>query len=155
MDAFEVRIVELTPMRVASVLGFGEQPEYQAWKKLQDFASGRGYFKDRKEHRIFGFNNPDPSAGSPNYGYEYWICVEPDTQAEGDAQIKEFEGGLYAVAHCEIRAGNFQVITATWKRLVEWVDDSNYHPAGHQWLEEHLSPPGENFSLDLYMPIEV
>lgn len=155
MNEKNFRIVELPAMRVASVLGYGEQPEYLAWEKLVSYAGPRGYLEDRSNHPVYGFNNPDPSPGSPNYGYEYWICVGPEAQAEGDAQIKEFAGGLYAVARCEIRAGDFQTIPETWKKLVEWFEDSRYRHAGHQWLEQHLADPGEDFDLDLFMPVEV
>jgi hypothetical protein len=38
-----------------------------------------------KPHRLFGYNNPDPSPGSPNYGYDVWLTVDESTQAEGEA----------------------------------------------------------------------
>jgi len=75
MDELAVRIVNLEPMRVASFHGFGPSPEHLAIQKLADWAAPRGYLVDRKQHRIFGFNNPNPSHGSPNYGYELWLVV--------------------------------------------------------------------------------
>ncbi|NIW49114.1 MAG: MerR family transcriptional regulator, partial [Gammaproteobacteria bacterium] len=68
MSELPVRIVKLEPMTIASTYGFGEQPEIEAWEKLLSWAREIGL--SLKDHRFFGFNNPNPSPGSPNYGYE-------------------------------------------------------------------------------------
>ena len=75
MSEFEVHIVRLPPLRVASVLGFGQEPELQGREKLDAWAKPRGFLDRPEQQRIFGFNHPDPSPGSPNYGYEYWMVV--------------------------------------------------------------------------------
>jgi len=153
MDELAVRIVRLEPMRVASFQGFGPAPEYLAIQKLAEWAAPRGYLQDRQAHRIFGFNNPNPSQGSPNYGYELWLVVGPEVEPEAEVPIKEFAGGLYAVARC--RGG--ETITPTWQQLVGWLANSRYGHADHQWLEEHLydpfPAPEEDLVLDLYAPI--
>jgi DNA gyrase inhibitor GyrI len=152
MSEVEVRIVRLEPMRVACVSGFGTSPEEEAWGKLLAWAKPRGLLDDRKAHRIFGFDNPSPSPGSPNYGYDFWIVVGPDVEAEGEATIVEFSGGLYAVTRCK-GIGN---IGQVWKQLVTWCEDSQYKRAHHQWLEEPLSgldTPPDELLLDLYLPI--
>lgn len=152
MNTLDVRIVTLDPMRVASVLGFGPSPEAAAWQKLAAWAGPRGLLAEPDRPRIFGFNNPSPSPASPNYGYEFWIVVGPDVQAEGDVRIKQFDGGLYAVTRCQ----GVDNITPTWKQLVAWLAASAYRQAHHQWLEEHISTvdvaPNE-LTLDLYAPI--
>ena len=159
MTEIDVRIVKLEPMRVATALGFGEQPEMLAWNKLLAWAKPLGLLDDLKATRFFGFNNPDPSPGSPNYGYEQWIVVGADVKASGDIKIKDFDGGLYAVTRCTLSN-----IGETWKQLVLWLEDSKYHKAHHQWLEGTvkpeliITPEGsmvENFEaeLDLYLPI--
>lgn len=154
MSGLQVRIVKLEPVRVASVHGFGESPEHQAWEKLIAWARPKGLLDDLEKHRIFGFNNPDPSPGSPNYGYEFWIVVDPDVEPEGDVRIVDFGGGLYAVARCE-GLGN---IGQVWKGLVAWREDSKYRGGSHQWLEEHIGPVDapqdeDALVLDLYLPI--
>ena len=155
MDDIEVRIVELKPMRVASVWGFGEQPEDIAYEKLEIWARPKGLLEDREKHRIFGFDNPVPHPGSPNYGYEVWIEVGPDEEPTDDVRILDFHGGLYAVTRCEVLAGQYEVITATWKRLVAWREKSEYKFGQTQWLEQNVasSKPGVEFILDLYLPI--
>lgn len=156
MSDFKVRIVALEPMRFASVYGFGKQPEYEAWEKLIAYAKPKGYLDDPTTHRIFGFNNPDPSHGSPNYGYELWIEVNSDAEPEGQIRILNFAGGLYAVTRCEVTGGNFDLIGQTWKKLATWLEDSPYKSGNHQWLEEAINiaglPEGE-IVLDLYLPI--
>ncbi len=155
MSGLDVRIVKIEPMRVASFLGFGESPEGEAWEKLLTWAKPRGLLENPEKHRLFGFNNPNPSAGSPNYGYEVWIVIGPDAEPEGDAKILSFEGGLYAVTRCEVPKGQFDVIGATWKKLVTWREDSKYKCGTHQWLEESLPMdlPDTEFVLDLHLPI--
>jgi DNA gyrase inhibitor GyrI len=155
MSELNVQIVELEPMRVASFWAFGESPEVEAWEKLLAWARPEGLLDDPEEHPLFGFNNPDPSPGSPNYGYEVWITVGPDVMPEGEARILDFAGGLYAVARCEVVNGQYEVIGSTWKKLVVWREDSQYKAGTHQWLEKSLplTPPHTDFVLDLYLPI--
>src|SRR5512137_1602722 len=98
MSDLDVRIVTLQPVRVDSFHGFGTGPETIAWSKLEAWATAKGFMGDLVQHRIFGFNNPDPSPGSPNYGYEFWMVVGPQVQPEPGVPVKEFAGGLYAVA---------------------------------------------------------
>ena len=154
MSELKVWIERLEPMRVASVHGFDESPERHAWEKLRAWAKPKGLLDDLEQHRIFGFNNPDPSPGSPNYGYEFWIVVDPDVGPEGEVTIKEFSGGLYAVTRCK-GVGN---ITETWHQLGTWCENSKYKPACHQWLEAHIGPVDtpqdeDKLLLELYCPI--
>ena len=156
MSELEVRIVELEPMRVASVHAYSASPEHDAWNKLIAWAKPQGLLDDPETHRIFGFDNPSPSPGSPNYGYEFWIAVGPEVEPEGEVKIKDFSGGLYAVARCK----GVENIGPTWKRLVVWGEESKYRHARHQWLEEHIGSADapqdeEGLVLDLYMPIVV
>ena len=157
MSDLDVRIVKLEPMRVASFHGFGESPEMIAIGKLVSFAEPRGYLEDLETNPVFGFNNPNPSTGSPNYGYEIWLFVGPEVEPDegDDFEIKEFEGGMYGVTRCEI-AGNFEVIGETWKKLNAWREDSHYGPGNWQWLERTIklaSDPPDEFVLDLYIPL--
>ncbi len=156
MAELEVRIVKLEPIHVASAHGFGQEPENLAWEKLVAWSKPKGFLNDLKQHRIFGFNNPNPSPGSPNYGYEFWMVVGRDVKPEGEIEIKDFPGGLYAVTRCDVGDNPGESIPETWKKLVMWREDSKYKAANHQWLEEHISGqgvPNDRFVLDLYMPI--
>lgn len=152
MDELHVGIERLPDRRVASFHGFGPQPEFLAWDKLVAWAGARGLLADPEHHRIYGFNNPNPAPGSPNYGYEFWIDVEAGTPLgqDGDATIKDIEGGLYAVTRFEGRGEDMQ---PAWCRLVMWGESSRYRIAGHQCLERHVAIADDWLELDLMLPI--
>lgn len=153
MTEMNVRIVELEPLHVAAAYGFSSNPEGIAWDKLTEYMKSKGMDKDNEQRRFFGFNNPSPAPGSPNYGYEFWVTVTPQTEAGGDIKIKDFGGGLYAVTRCKLRN-----IVEAWQAFVGWHEKSAYRHANHQWLEEVINPPldaeiTEDVDIDLYMPI--
>lgn len=155
-NSLSVRIVRLPALHVASVHGFGKEPEAAAWQQLTVWAGPLGLLDKPDQHRIFGFNNPNPAHGSPHYGYEFWITVEADVTPTADVDLKDFPGGLYAVTRCEVRNDPGDQIPATWQQLVRWREGSKYKSARHQWLEEHISTSElteGNFVLDLYLPI--
>jgi DNA gyrase inhibitor GyrI len=153
MSNIDVRIVRLEPMRVASAYGFGDSPEGIAHEKMQAFLKAKNMLDGYgTKHRHFGFNNPNPSLGSPNYGYEIWVEVGPDIQPEGDIRILDFPGGLYAVTGFE----NLENIGRVWSELAQWREASSYREAHHQWLENLLNPLEADFRkyvFDLYLPI--
>lgn len=159
MSEQEVRIVKLEPMRVASFHGFGTSPEDEAWKKMEAYAKAKGFFETMEsEHRIFGFDNPTPSAGSPNYGYEFWITVGPETASEGEVEVKDVPGGTFAVLRWDGMGNPWETIPAAWQKLVLWNENNaRYRMSRGQCLEEHLRPDHKtdnNFMLDLYMAVE-
>ncbi len=150
MTDLHVEIVELSPMRVASALGFGESPELAAIEALLAWAQPLGLLEEN--YTTYGFNNPDPSPGSPNYGYEIWLPVAQEQEESETVEIKHFAGGLYAVAHCE----SLEEIGDVWKSLVHWREGSSYDQGHHQWLEKLLVPldaPMDEIRLDLFLPI--
>jgi DNA gyrase inhibitor GyrI len=157
MKEFNVRIVTLPPLRVICFNGFGPSPEGQAFDKAQAWLKAKGMWEDGKPRRVLGYNNPNPSPGSPNYGYDVWVTVDETVQAEGDARIINFPGGLYAVTRVE--AGpNGEGIYDTWQELAAWVEHSKYTMEVHtrQCLEESPEPfksSPTGFTLDLCEPI--
>jgi DNA gyrase inhibitor GyrI len=109
---------------------------------------------DAPRYRTFGFNNPDPSPGSTNYGYEIWLVVDPDVEALPSVEAKRVEAGKYAVTRCVGLAR----IGERWRALSAWVEESPYQRPAHgcRCLEEPLSP-GEpdraKWVFDLYLEI--
>jgi AraC family transcriptional regulator len=155
MIDLDVRIVSLPPIRVACVNGFGEGPEGLAFDRMKAWAQVQDLLE--KPHRLFGYNNPDPSPGSPNYGYDVWLTVDDSVQAAGDVRILDFPGGLYAVTRIEVKEP-WNDIPGAWQKLVKWMEASKYRHGRHQWLEEHIGPLVEMggdqpFTLDLHLPI--
>jgi DNA gyrase inhibitor GyrI len=154
MSEIQVQIVDLPPMRVARAHFYGVEPETGAWRKLLAWARAEGLLADGAARRVFGFNDPSPSAGSPNYGYTFWMAVGPEVAGSGEIEIESFGGGRYAVARCETE-GDVGRIGEGWRALVAWREKSSYGAAHHQWLEEHiggLEAEGP-LTLDLYLPI--
>lgn len=162
MNELKVKIVELPPMKVASFHGFGTGPEDIALAAMQEWAVKNKYF-DKEYARCFGFNNPDPTPGSPNYGYEVWLSI-PEQVEVNDTAVKQYSGGTYAVTHCEGQMQNAgEFIPSAWKKLMEWLENSSYQLGKHQWLEEQLGEDGLSLpemaetgklSLNLYMPVK-
>jgi DNA gyrase inhibitor GyrI len=149
----DVRIVRLEPMNVAATLGFGESPEGAAIEQMAAYAAACGMEYGSAEHRVFGFNNPNPSEGSPNYGYEVWMVVGPEARPAKNVEIKDFAGGLFAVT----RVKGVENIFPGWQKLTAWVEASKYRVRGTLCLEEQVSPPDatlEGLTLDLYEPVE-
>jgi DNA-binding transcriptional MerR regulator len=154
--ATEIRFVKLPAMRVASFHGQGTAPESVALDKLAAWAEPQGLLDDLSSYRLFGFNNPSPAPedipGQAEYGYEVWITVTPDVEPLGEAALRSFTGGLYAVT----RVQGVENIGAGWQRLQAWHEGSGYEYGQQQWLEEHLTPVGgplEELQLDLYFPL--
>jgi DNA gyrase inhibitor GyrI len=156
MESVNVRIVILEAATVISFSGYGVQPEYEAWAKLQAYASPRNEMKEiGQTRRVFGFNNPNPSPGSPEYGYEFWYLLRPGEEAQSAENAKKFSGGRYAVLRCQVD-GNPEVIPSGWKTLVTWQEEHGHSRGSHQWLEEMIEWKQMNrgrFTLDLYLPL--
>ena len=151
METFEVKMISLPPMKAASFYGFGESPEHEAHQQAYTWLKEQGLLEDGA-YRNFGFNNPSPSAGSPNYGYEVWVVPTNGLPPNHGAKEIDFPGGLYAMGYCP----SLDVIGEVWQKLVAWRDASEYQHASHQWLEEeydHWNPDRTGNRFDLYLPV--
>jgi DNA-binding transcriptional ArsR family regulator len=159
-----VQVIELEPMRVASVRAFSESPENDAWEKMRAWAEPQGLLEDLTTHPVFGFNNPNPSPGQENYGYEFWIRMGAHFKGEGEIEAKDYDGGLFAVTTCkpweEMQSdfGKEQGFLESWKKLVDWVILSEKYEMdeSRQCLEKPHDPnaPFKELVLDLYQPIK-
>lgn len=156
MENEEIRILSLPAMRVGTFYAYSTTPEHDAWAKLIDWSKARECWKEPPATRIFGFDNPSSSEGSPNRGYEFWLTVGPDVESDHEVKVKQFNGGKYAVLRCDVAGNPFEVIPPAWGKLINWCEASHYMIGNHQCLEEHLSRNETNddyFVLDLYLPI--
>ncbi len=154
-EEIQVRYVELPDMTVASVLGFGEEPENQASMMMSEFGRKHGLKPGSPEHPMYGFNNPNPSPGSENYGYELWCRVDVNTTADAPVKIKRIPGARYAVT----RFTGLSNIGGVWRQLAAWVDDHHgtIPPCTIQcWLESLQTPDEpdpEKWVMDLYLMV--
>ena len=123
----EVSIERLEPMWVASAHIIGERPEREAWARLRAWAEPKGLLDSLEIHPVFGFNNPNPAPDTPQYGYEFWIRVdpgtEPGTEPAPGVEVKEVPGGLYAVARCKLIDDPRGTVAQVWMALWEWVQE--------------------------------
>jgi AraC family transcriptional regulator len=152
MDKPDVRIVRLEPMRVAAFYGYSETPENDAHQQCTAWLIEMGLYDHPDSYRSFGFNNPDPTPGSPKYGYEIWIPIEADMDIREDVKTKEVPGGLYGVTACD----SLETIGQDWKRLLIWREASQYKLGSHQCLEELLTKSESDtgdYRFDLFIPI--
>jgi DNA gyrase inhibitor GyrI len=150
----DVRIERLNAMRVAWVQVLGRNPEEAAWARLSEWAKPAGLLDDPELHPVFGFNNPAPERGVEEYGYEFWIAIDPDTQPPEGIGVKDFPGGLYAVTTCSLRGSD---VPQCWRALLRWVHASRYTwRRGEHELERIQNPlaPPDELVLDLCLPLE-
>ena len=147
----DVKIVDLAPMRVASFRAISTSPEHDASEMLIKWATGKGFLNDLEKYPIYGFNNPNPSEGKKEYGYEFWIKV-PDDYTEEGIILKDFPGGRYAVTTCR----NLSEIGELWMRLYNWTKENGYEYSGAECLEKPHNPRASDDQLviDLYDPIK-
>lgn len=144
----EVVIKELTPVRQMTFQAFGTEPEDKAWKKLEQWVKQRN-FPMGENTPIYGFNNPNPSAGSEEYGYEFRLTLPSEYEPQKGDEPVEFPGGKYASTKIEVKTG--EEIPKAWAELMDWFESSPYSQGSHQWLEG-ASPRG--LPVELFLPIQ-
>jgi DNA gyrase inhibitor GyrI len=80
------------------------------------------------------------------------MTVSQGINGSGEVQVREFAGGLYAVARCTL-----ENIGEAWQSLVASVEQSSYEIGSGQCLEECLSSAPAEFptaTFDLYLPVK-
>jgi hypothetical protein len=154
-----VRIVRLPAMRVASYCAVSTTPERDCAKTFAPFVLENNLHK-KSGFRSFGFNNPDPSENTPEYGYETWVTIPEDFNIATPFTKKHFHGGLFASSSATLNE-----IGERWDKLYKWCENSDKYDidSSIQWLEE-LSMDYEEFvseqtsdgekQLDLLIPIK-
>ena len=157
MNEPSIRYEPLPPMRVASVRVVSRTPERDAWRKLRVWAEGKGLLADPAAHPVFGFNHPAPVRGRGDYGYEFWIRVGPDIQSEGEIVVKDFPGGLFAVATCRLLGDPAGELGDVWTRLWESTQTGSYRwRRGHELERPHDPLASEDdLTLDLLLPVQL
>jgi DNA-binding transcriptional MerR regulator/predicted transcriptional regulator YdeE len=158
----EVRIVNLPKMTFACYRAESETPEDDCAKVMNKFIEENG-IKHMQGFRHFGFNNPNPTEGTPIYGYEMWAVVPSNFAVPSPLYRKDFRGGLFASLTCTLAD-----IGERWSKLYNWVMESKRYELDYKegteriGLEECINydafySPDASFNdrqLDLYIPIK-
>jgi DNA gyrase inhibitor GyrI len=124
---------------------------------MQRWASSKGLLDNPKNHPLFGFNNPNPSPGRAEYGYELWIRVDPGFEDEGQVEMKEFAGGIYAFTQCRLVGDPSGSVVEIWKKLWGWAQASERYKWRRTHELEQLQDPlaaEKDMLLNLYLPVE-
>lgn len=162
LENLQVRIVKLSPMRIACYRAISKTPEDDCAKVMNEFIGKHGLSEKDYGFRHFGFNNPDPVAGSDIYGYEMWVSIPKGLEVNEPLWEGQMLGGLYASIPTYMSS-----IFENWQKLHKWVGESDSYEAefkpeqGRQWLEENInfehfydeSVHFETKQLDLLLPI--
>ncbi len=138
-------------MRVACVRVISANPETDAWTQLKTWAESRGLLSDPESHPVFGYTCQPPRKNENEYGYEFWIAIDAETEVEGGVSEQAFAGGLYAVMSQQGPPS-----PEVWKSLWDWVQTSPYRWRKTHELERPKNPllPEQEWTFDLYLPIE-
>jgi len=158
---FHVRLDRLGNMRAAHVHALSERPEEDAWRIIDSWAESRNVFK-RSETRVFGRNTYPTDKPEP-HGYEFYVTVDSEVTSEGEVDIFEIPGGLYAV----LRFKGLENIQNAWQYLWNWIKEHGHEHVGwtkgeygwHDGFEEHLNPLEdrnrvENWVFDLWVQLK-
>ncbi len=136
----DIRILYLAPATVASSHYIGENPEENAEKALARFIKESNLTVLKPDFRVYGFNNPSPTKGMEQYGYEFFVTIPQNLNVESPLIKKEFAGGLYA-AHC-IKMGDFhewtpfaEQIKASKEYEIDWRESLGMGGC----MEEHIN----------------
>ncbi len=138
-------------MRIASVRVTSANPEIDAWRILKTWAESKDLLSDPDRYPVFGYTYQPPKKDDKEYGYEFWIRIDPETTIEGDVREGAFAGGLYAVT-----THHGPPSPEIWTSLWDWVQESPYQWRKTHELERPRNPlaPEPELIFDLYLPIE-
>ncbi|HUU79130.1 MAG TPA: effector binding domain-containing protein [candidate division Zixibacteria bacterium] len=155
-DSYEnlrVHFERLPPMRIVSFHAISKTPEKDASQKMNKWMEANGILFDGEKHPTFGFNNPNPTRGKDEYGYEFWLKVDDDFESKDDPKVKDISGYQYAVTTCWRLAD----IGRDWMNLARWVKEHDYDIIRdtHCLERAHFSVATEDeLILDLMIPVK-
>jgi hypothetical protein len=147
----ELKQVTVPATKAARFHAFSSAPEDEAFAMLKAWAEGSGVWKRGSllepdpTLTVYGYNNPNPAAGSPNYGYEFVVCG-PDLPLA--PETVEIEGGNYVVT--PFTGSDPSRLPEAWQALVREATRAGYRTAGHQWMERHWLP---EMKIELFLPV--
>jgi AraC family transcriptional regulator len=141
----------LEPLTVAVSCASGRDPEGEAWDRLTAWAAEHRLMEPGEPYRLFSCQSVRPAGKGYEHAYEAWISLARESEPAPGIEVRSFPGGLYAVTSApRLFTGD------AWQHFHAWLRVSRYRSGPHQWLEEHVAPPGTpeaGASVDLYLPV--
>ncbi|QOR35090.1 AraC family transcriptional regulator [Clostridium sp. 'deep sea'] len=149
-------------VKVAYYCYYGENPEQNAFKVMNEWLVTTGINPTKQRLRIFGYNNPSPtSSEQKEYGYEVCVTIDDNTViSDKRIKTKTLKGALYAILGIKFKDSKDpgMEILKNWQILNEWFKEGKYeYDKNFQWFEEHLSfndDLTEFKGMDIYVPIK-
>lgn len=162
-DKIKIRLERLKTLRATYFHALSDNPEEEAWKKAEKWASQKGLLNDKSTLRIFG-RNTYPTENPEPHGYGFFLTIPPDIKVEKEILIRLIAGGLYAVARCE----GLEQMGVVWPELWKWVERSEYKYIGEtkgdngfelgfeehiNWYSSLIEKSEERFIFDLMLQL--
>jgi len=155
---FEAQVKELPERFVACVEHVGPYNEIgKAYERIFQWAGPKGLIQFPKTQAIAVYYCAADKASESELRSSACITVPKGTEAEGDVETKTIPGGLFAVAHVEIDAGEFG---EAWDKLVgEWMPENGCEPDESRlcyelYLNDHEQHPEKKFIVDICEPVK-
>jgi len=148
--SFEVK--EMPAFPVAYVRHVGPYPEIGgAFEKIEKWVAERKLWKP--ETVSLGIYLDDPQAVPPEkLRSDACVVVPPDTLPEGEVQIQDVPGGLYAVLHCVLDHTEF---LKAWQTLfAEYLSKGDYEFDDRPCYEHYTGFKDGKFIVDICEPIK-
>ncbi|MDD5704173.1 MAG: GyrI-like domain-containing protein [Dehalococcoidales bacterium] len=98
-----------------------ETPEEDAWKKMVAWAKPKGLLEK-------GARGRNTIRLTTRHGYEFFLTVSRNIEPDGDIELRQIPGGLYAV----LRFKNLDNIGNAWEYLWNWIRENKYESIGMQ-----------------------
>ena len=152
-ENLQVHFETLPPMRIVSFHVISKTPENDASKKMQKWMKENNIFFDSDSHPTFGFDNPKPTRGKEEYGYEFWLKVDDDFEPKDDVKVKDIPSFQYVVT----TSWRLTDVGRDWKHLDRWIKEHNYEIIRDTPCLERAHISGvaeEELILDLMVPIK-
>jgi AraC family transcriptional regulator len=147
---------QIPPYRMAAAKTVSEYPEIEVIKFLEEWVAARGI--DGKASRHFGFDIPvsDDQQAQGLRGYEYWIAVPENVEADEQVSIVDFPGGEYVTLRItDPFTDPFETIPAGWQKLVTYIRTQQIgcdrNPLG--CCLEEVNEAAEPCYMDIYIRI--
>jgi AraC family transcriptional regulator len=136
--SYEVK--ELPARHVAYLRHVGPYNEVgEAFGRLFQWAGARGLLRFPATESLAVYHDDPESTDVAQLRSDACITVPPDTAVDGDIQLMDIPGGLFAVGHFEIEMGEFK---AAWDKVVaEFIPASGYAPDDRPCYEQYLNDP--------------